>query len=126
MFYSLGTIIASLMTSEAISANPIAHTAKYYKTSISKVGLHCIAHSRSQRAASWPACEESEDSWLMLLHYDGGCKVGAQPFGLTNFADAFAFCVQMRKSIANYCLCDLACWLCLAPKRRGCKRKRRS
>ena len=92
MLYSLGTIIVSLMNSEAIYANLIAHTAKYYKTSISKVGLHCIAHSSSQRAASWPACEESEDLWLMLLDYDGGCKEGAQHFGLTNFADAFAFC----------------------------------
>ena len=110
--------------SEAISAKRIAHTAKYYRTSMCKVALHCISHSSSKRAASWPACEDSEDLWLMLLDYDGGCKEGARYFGLTEFADAVAFCVQMRKHIANYCFCDLSCWLCLAPKRRGCKRKR--
>ena len=61
-----------------------------FKTIISS-GLQCIAHSISKRAASWPACEESDDLWFMVLHYDGGCKEGAQHFGLTNFADDLHF-----------------------------------
>ena len=50
----------------------------------------------------------------MLLEYGGGCQKGAKHFGLMKYVDAVAFCVQMRKHMANYCLCDLACWLCLA------------
>ena len=53
--------------SEAISANAIAHTATYYKMSMCRVALHCISHSGSKRVSSWPACEFSEDLWLMLL-----------------------------------------------------------
>ena len=109
--------------SEAISANKITHTATYYKMSMCRVALHCISHSSSKRVASWPSCKFSEDLWLLLLEYDGGCKKGARHFGLIKYADAVAFCIQMRKHIVNYCLCDLACWLCLAPINRGCKRK---
>jgi hypothetical protein len=110
---------------EALSANATAHTGTYYKMSMCRVGLHCISHSSSKRGPSWAPCEFSEGLWDMLLEYDGGCKKGARRFGLMKYADAVEFCVQMRNRIVNYCLCDLACWLCLAPEKRH-KRKRQS
>ena len=47
--------------------------------------------------------------------YDGGCKRGARRFGLSSSESAISFVKEIQKSgCSNYCLCDLACWCCLA------------
>ena len=33
---------------------------------------------------------------------------------MTSVTDAVDFVEQMRTVVPSYCLCDLACWLCLA------------
>ena len=112
---------------EAVDNTCVLHSGSYYKMSMCRTALHCIRKSNYQGGLAWPPCEYSEDLWTMLLGA-GGSQAGACQFGLTGFADAISFCEDMRKRLPTYCLCDLACWLCLAHDRESArpqKRKRR-
>lgn len=112
----------------AIRGTAVIHASRCYNMSMFRVACHCIKHSVSNKHSRWPRCPDSVSAWERFLEYEGGAKSGAEMVGLIQYDRAVAFCTGMRRQLPNYCLCDLACWLCLArglPVRSSRKRKRR-
>lgn len=91
------------------------HLGVYYKMQTYRVCKHawCISHPR--RAAR-PACPDSEYLWneVLLKHKNGGAVRKSLKHGLRDWKQARRFCEGMRKVKANFCMCDLACWICLS------------
>jgi len=76
---------------------------------------HQVDHRNPANHARFPACPLTKQLWDFLLEYDGGCKRGARRFGLSSSGSEISFAKESQKSgCSNYCLCDLACWCCLA------------
>ena len=76
---------------------------------------HQVDHRNPANHARFPACPLTRQLWDFLLEYDGRCKRGARRFGLSSSESAISFVKEFQKSgCSNYCLCDLACWCCLA------------
>ena len=91
------------------------HLGLYYKMQTYRVCKHafCI-HSPRARARS--ACPDSKFLWHEVLtkYSQGGARKKASKLGLRSWEKAKRFCTLMRKVKRNYCMCDLACWICLS------------
>ena len=104
---------------ELISDYELGHTGGYYLMSMARVALHAFAtqsgNGRGNRA-QFPPCHACEASWEdCLLH--AGAKDGAAKLGLKDMQQAMKLVIGMRRTLPNYCLCDLACFLCLSTVR---------
>jgi len=91
------------------------HSAEYYTMNVFRALRHAFDISAPQRGVRFPACESSSMLWNdILLQYDGGAKRCAALVGLADWRQAAALVKRMQKVVPQYCMCDLACWLCLA------------
>ena len=97
---------------ETLGDTRVIHTGSYYRRSMARVAVHCIRHHRSRNARTWPACASCDELWDLLL--EDGCRARATRFGLLVPAAAAEFCAAMQTPFPEYCMCDLACWLCLS------------
>ena len=94
----------------------ISHTGSYYEISMARIGLHCLHWRRHHGGRPvFSSCIATEDLWeKCLLKPDAGARKGADFFCLRDFKAACKYVERMRALKSSYCLCDMACFLCLA------------
>ena len=84
--------------------------------SAARIAVHGVSrNSHHGDRADHPPCPMTEAVWKALLKPDAGARRGAKRYRLTSFHKAAKFVMGMRRIHRGYCLCDLACHLCLAP-----------
>ena len=97
-------------------SKPLLHTGAYYTMSAARIAVHGVSlTSHHGDRADHPPCALTESAWKALLKPNAGARKNAKKYRLHSFHKASAFVMGMRRIHRNYCLCDLACHLCLAP-----------
>jgi hypothetical protein len=91
------------------------HLGLYYKMQTFRVCRHAFC-VHCPRAHARRACKDSKFLWHEVLtkYSQGGAKKKTPKLGLRSWEKAKRFCTAMRKVKSNYCMCDLACWICLS------------
>jgi hypothetical protein len=91
------------------------HHGTYYKMQTFRVCKHAFC-TRHPRRAKRSACPDSKYLWndVLLKYAGGGANRKSIKHGLRSWKAASRFCKLMRKVKSNFCMCDLACWICLA------------
>ena len=90
------------------------HLGSYNKMNTYRVCKH--AHYRcSPRRSYLKPCADSKFLWdEVLLKCNGGAKKKSVRHGLRSWKKAKQFCEEFRKVRPSFCMCDLACWICLS------------
>lgn len=91
------------------------HLGTYYKMQIFRVCRHAFC-TRHPRRAKRQACQDSKHLWneVLLMCAGGGANRKSMKHGLRSWKAASRCCKLMRKVKGNFCMCDLACWICLS------------
>ena len=113
---------------DAINSCAAPHSGAYYRMQIFRAVRHGYDISKPGRTTRFPACACSELLWdNLLLQHDGGAKKGAELLGMHDWRAAAQLVERIQFVCPSFCMCDLACWLCLGKanipppaKRRRC------
>jgi len=88
-------------------------TGKYYLMRTLVAMMHGIDKSNPDYRVRWKSCKLDPSLWDFHLKY-GQIEEKAKKYKLYDADRAIKFVEGMRKAYPEYCLCDLACWICLS------------
>ena len=112
---TLWKAISKPKTEKGVRLKLPKHTGIYNQMQSFRVLRHAYHRVHPDRAHREP-CQDSKELWEgILLKYDqGGANRKSLGFGVKPWKNAARFCQLMRRKVPGYCMCDLACWICLA------------